>query len=293
MNKNWIDKFNLTFITIFIALLAIVSHYLPSQEYKLSACAIFQDEAPYLKEWIDYHLKAGVEHFWLYDNNSQDDFSEVLAPYIEDDLIDLIPWESTPNDNDFMHFSFDVQTSAYNDAIHRARGVSKWLAIIDIDEYIVPVCNPTIIDALETYFSNASGVLVNWQCYGTSHVTRCNTGEMLKNLTYKMRWNHPRNYYYKSIVQPLHVTHCANPHYCLFLPGHWQINTNYDAILQDNTGVYIDKLRINHYWTKDEWFFWNVKIPRHKKWGADEASLRDASNQMNEEYDPILSDSSC
>lgn len=31
--------------------------------YYLAAAAIFQDEAPYLKEWIEYHKLIGVEHF--------------------------------------------------------------------------------------------------------------------------------------------------------------------------------------------------------------------------------------
>ena len=34
--------------------------------YDLAVAAIFKDEARYLKEWLDYHLLAGVEHFYLY-----------------------------------------------------------------------------------------------------------------------------------------------------------------------------------------------------------------------------------
>ena len=33
--------------------------------YDLAVVAIFKDEARYLKEWLDYHLLAGVEHFYL------------------------------------------------------------------------------------------------------------------------------------------------------------------------------------------------------------------------------------
>ncbi|KIC71464.1 hypothetical protein DB44_DM00010, partial [Candidatus Protochlamydia amoebophila] len=31
--------------------------------YDLSVCAIFKNEAPYLKEWIEYHRLIGVKHF--------------------------------------------------------------------------------------------------------------------------------------------------------------------------------------------------------------------------------------
>lgn len=33
--------------------------------YYLSVCAIFKNEGPILKEWIEYHLLVGVDHFFL------------------------------------------------------------------------------------------------------------------------------------------------------------------------------------------------------------------------------------
>ena len=51
--------------------------------YDLTITAIFKNEGHYLKEWLDYHLLAGVEHFYLYNNDSTDNYKEVLAPYIE------------------------------------------------------------------------------------------------------------------------------------------------------------------------------------------------------------------
>ncbi|MBQ3442569.1 MAG: glycosyltransferase family 92 protein [Selenomonadaceae bacterium] len=51
--------------------------------YDLAVVAIFKDEARYLREWLDYHLAAGVEHFYLYNNDSSDDYATVLAPYVK------------------------------------------------------------------------------------------------------------------------------------------------------------------------------------------------------------------
>ena len=33
------------------------------KKYYVSVCAIFKNEGKYLREWIEYHLTAGVEHF--------------------------------------------------------------------------------------------------------------------------------------------------------------------------------------------------------------------------------------
>ncbi|MBR0260666.1 MAG: glycosyltransferase family 2 protein [Selenomonadaceae bacterium] len=40
--------------------------------YDLAIVAILKNEGRYLKEWLDYHLSAGVDHFYLYDNDSTD-----------------------------------------------------------------------------------------------------------------------------------------------------------------------------------------------------------------------------
>ena len=36
----------------------------------LSLCLICKDENDYLAEWLDYHILAGVERFYIYDDDS-------------------------------------------------------------------------------------------------------------------------------------------------------------------------------------------------------------------------------
>ena len=45
----------------------------------LSICAVYRDEAPYLREWVEFHRLVGVERFFLYNNDSVDEHREVLA----------------------------------------------------------------------------------------------------------------------------------------------------------------------------------------------------------------------
>jgi hypothetical protein len=39
-----------------------------------------KNEAPYLAEFVAYHLRVVVDHFWLLDNDSDDHPTEVLRP---------------------------------------------------------------------------------------------------------------------------------------------------------------------------------------------------------------------
>ena len=95
--------------------------------HDLSVVAILKNEAPYLKEWLDYHLLAGVDHFYLYDNDSPDTQAEVAAPYVKVGLVDYF---SAPGKV--------MQNVVYNDAVKRFKFQSRYLAFIDGDEFIFP-----------------------------------------------------------------------------------------------------------------------------------------------------------
>lgn len=117
----------------------------PTHQHQLSICAMFKDEANWLKEWIVYHHSVlGVEHFYLYNNESSDDYKSVLQPYIEKGLVEVYEWDSDNSDHlafgAFMDAPWNAaQLGVYNDCLkNKALGVSKWVAMIDIDEFIVP-----------------------------------------------------------------------------------------------------------------------------------------------------------
>lgn len=274
-----------SFKRIFFLILFAFSSCL-AEKYELSIVAMFQNEAPYLKEWIEFHRLVGVEHFWLYNNNSTDDYFSVLEPYIRSGVVDLIEWPSVPEANDWKHHTFDVQTSAYNDAIKKARTTTHWLAIIDLDEFLFSPVNTNLTALLNKQYKKCSGICVNWQNFGTGNVESIGPGElMIEKLTMKADTYYARNHIYKSIVNPKYVKKCSNPHFCSYLPGHVNVNANREIIGMENNGIFVDKLRINHYWSRDESYFQNIKLPRYKKWNvsADEA-IKEAS-KLNTTYD--------
>ena len=93
--------------------------------HDLAVVAIMKCEGPYLKEWLDYHLLAGVDHFYLYDNDSPDNQAEVAAPYVKAGLVDY-----------FYAPGKAAQMFAYNEAVKNFRFFSRYFATIDGDEFI-------------------------------------------------------------------------------------------------------------------------------------------------------------
>lgn len=140
----------LFFWTIF---LGAPLHSFPTREkkYTLSACAIFRNEGKYLKEWIEYHRLIGVDHFYLYNNNSVDRSNRILRSYVKEGIVTLTHWPDCLGhlpENKMYIWSLSTQTSAYQHAISLRKHETKWLVLMDIDEFLVPMEESSIQDML-------------------------------------------------------------------------------------------------------------------------------------------------
>src|SRR5436190_22744853 len=82
-------------LIVFFVLIPTKAH-----QYNLAVCAMFQNEARFLKEWLEFNILIGVEHFYLYNNYSTDNYLEILQPYIDAGIVDCIGWP-------YSHEGFD------------------------------------------------------------------------------------------------------------------------------------------------------------------------------------------
>lgn len=168
--------------------------------YELVMAAMFKDEAPYLREWILYHRMVGVEHFWLYNNDSTDNWSEVLVPFIDEGLVDVIPWQASAFIIEKPEaFPFTLQVYMMRDALKKAKEQTTWIAILDIDEFLLPRKEKTITKCLREHFSDASAVFVNWLNFGTAGVHIPLGEPILCNLTKASMLSYQKNGNGKSI----------------------------------------------------------------------------------------------
>jgi hypothetical protein len=128
-----------------------------NKKYKISLCTIFRNEGSYLKEWIEYHKIIGVEHFYLYNNFSIDDYREVLQPYIKDGFVTLIDWIIPQG-----------QMSAYSDCVSKYSAETQWIGFIDLDEFVVPNKFDNIYQFLSKFEKNRPIVIIYWKYFGSS-----------------------------------------------------------------------------------------------------------------------------
>lgn len=273
----------LTGLYLAIAFASIIAFHKNNHPHELSVIAIFQNEDRFLKEWLDFYRVQGVDHFYLYNNLSEDDYQDVLKPYIQEGLVELVDWPyaSQPgNEADWTR----IQAEAYRDGLNRANGQSKWVAIIDTDEFLFPK-EGNLKTFLKDY-NNSSGLLVNWQTFGTSHVERIPDEQlMIETLLFQANPDSKVNTFCKSIVRPEAVKTCIDPHSVVYYP--WAYGVDPDKYVfpwkfHQSHPVKIDKVRINHYWARDEEFFNTHKLARYENWGNNKQTFMKRNDEANQ-----------
>ena len=205
-------------------------------KYYLAVCAIAKNEGPYFEEWIEWHRKQGVEKFYIYDNESTDGTKDILAPYVESGIVEYIYFPG-----------FKKQLAAYDDCFERHRLDTRWIAFIDLDEFIVPIKDKTIPDFLKKN-EGVSAVEVNWLVYGSGGAKTKVPGTMMERFKHHSVPTHYLNRHVKSVVDPRRVYNLIGCHEAARISG--------NAV--DSHGVPVkrnfrerepqqDVIKINHY----------------------------------------------
>lgn len=204
--------------------------------HHLAVCVIAKNEGPYFKEWIEWHRAKGVDKFFVYDNESTDDTREILRPYISQGIVDYISWPG-----------YRRQLAAYDDCLDRHRFDCRWIAFIDMDEFIVPIKDATIPQFLSR-FEQFAAVEINWLIYGSGgNKTKTDEGVM-KRFRRHSQPEHRLNRHVKSIVNPRMVYTMIGCHEVARIKSR-AADSHGNAItrnFKDRTPQQ-DVIRINHY----------------------------------------------
>ncbi len=233
---------------------------------------MFHNEGDYLKEWIEYHRMIGVDHFWMYNDRSSDQWKEILQPYMDEGVVEVFDWP-IPSPVGYT----GAQGEAFRDGVNKAVGKAKWVAFIDLDEFILPMKGSSLPDCLDKYFPNAQAVYANWRCFGTGGTYLTKGQPILFDLVACSLQNHSRNCVGKSIVRPEFANVPEkdmfwNPHFCLLKEGAKYFNGDGQEMppiegwdLKTDGYAHTKFIRINHYVMRDENYFQNVRLERARK----------------------------
>ena len=204
----------------------------------------------------------GVDKFYIYDNDSADNTREVLAPYVASGLVDytLFPGLSR-------------QLAAYDDCMERHRLDSRWIAFIDIDEFIVPLKDSSVPEFL-TRFEDFSVVEVNWLIYGSGGAEKKSDAPVMERFRRHSVPCHTLNRHVKSILNPRRVYNMIGCHEASRISGR-AADSHGDPISRNfrDREPQQDVIRINHYAVKS-WQEFKEKQARGRARGKKSKRIR-------------------
>lgn len=236
----------------------------------LSIGAIFEQENCWLDEWIRYHFHVGVEHFYLYNNDRDTRVSDrILLPYVERGLVENIHVREHASLKSMSKET--LQSEMLKDVMARSRGRTRWLAAIDLDEFILPRSEESIAAILGDY-EEYGALIVSWLRYGSSgRITR--PPGQINHFLYHASMFSLSSRYFKSIVKPdlVDTQLMLAPQRIVKLPHVFPLHDGNETVNEKkkviDTRSFMtvftgDKIVLNHYALRSFQDFWEVKQPR-------------------------------
>lgn len=164
-----------------------------SDEYVICTCA--KNEANYIVEWVNYHLKLGFDQIYIHNN---DDNQIILKQLLGDnDKVTLIDYSGKKAFRVKMIENFYVI------------GKFKWCAFIDCGEFITLNGFNNIKDYINKFPEDCHQILLHWLCYGANKEKKHKSIPIQKQLPFcgtpieqkQYQSDVPLNYTFKSIIK--------------------------------------------------------------------------------------------
>lgn len=256
----------------------------------ISVVTIAKDEAPYIREWVQFHRAVGVDRIYLYDNGSSDEMANQISDFIENGYV-VYRW----------YPGSAKQYQAYEDAVKRYKNATRWMAFIDADEYLMPCdMDMSIGDAINEVMKNAkpevAGIAVNWRMYGSSSLEDKPAGGVVDSYLWRASdQSGDGNDCIKTIANPRRIFKYRHAHFPTYYAGFYSINEDGERCdgAYNCTRLPVSRLRINHYFTKSkaEWRKRRSRKVADKRFGHRRTALEIEREfirfDKNEVFDPI------
>lgn len=241
----------------------------------LALGAIFKNEAHIFQEWIEHYLSEGVEHFYLIDNGSTDDYRKILQPYIDAKQVTL-----------FEDQTQHAQAALYNKYFQPILPTTTWFIVCDFDEFIYTTAElSTVASFLRSLNPSVGAVKIPWVMFGSSGLID-QPASVIDAFLLRQDYSTPVASNVKCIYRTTAIAGDMDIHRSDLKPDYTMIYANRQPTQNlEDTRIKLSELeiaqseiRMNHYAVQSKSWFENVKMTR----GDVNATKYDKSR--NDEY---------
>lgn len=211
---------------------------------RVCVVAILRDELKFVDEWLAYHRLLGIDHFYLYDDETDGALERHIAPHGQ--YATVIPWY----DRHQQRAGRNKQVKAYIHSLSEVRGGFDWVCFLDVDEFVVLRRHEDI----KTYlgqFPDAASVSLFWRMFGHNGHFNDPPGLVTTYLTRRRRRSGRQ---YKTFSRPSAIESITSAHQCVLRPGNRRLDANgvsfhSDAFETDPDGERFSAY-VNHYYCR-------------------------------------------
>ena len=212
----------------------------------LAMCVIIRDEAPYIEEWLAFHLLQGATNILVYDNGSTDGTLQLLAKAAAAAPITVMDWSDQPG-----HFD-TVQRAVYADGTVRLTASVNFVAFVDADEFLHAGEGQTVVEALGDFDQEVSAIAVNQRVFGSSGLVEHEPGLVTSRFIRCTEPAYVENRWFKTIARHKQIVKFSSVHSVVAGSGRYVMNDG-DDLTRDTdhpglaTRVGEGRLTVNHY----------------------------------------------
>lgn len=141
-------------------------HHDNTKLYNLVVVTFFKNEAWNIKEFLDHYIDEGVEHFYMIDNGSTDEYMHIIINNFPVGLVTII------RDDSYEHFADGLQDHLIRKYFHSLIvHDANWVIVVDLDEFIYSTgIDRTISSTLEAFPLSVSRLFLFWKTFGGNHI---------------------------------------------------------------------------------------------------------------------------
>lgn len=222
---------------------------------RVAIATMLKNEEHHVAEWLSFHKAVGVHHFIIYDNGSTDRTADIIRTMLSANEFTLLPWAGRMTDV-VSGNPFNMQVVAFAHAITNFGPAFRWMAFIDVDEFLLPKNGSTVEEALQAV-EGFPNVTLPWHMFGPGGHKVKPDGGVLRNYVYRAkdpisRRKNATNF--KCIVDPCEVTEVSVHQFETRQHGEMTCNDTgkiFTRKQRKQPAFYSShNLQLNHYYTK-------------------------------------------
>ena len=125
-----------------------------NENIKIALCTMGKEENLYVEEFIEYYVKLGVNHLFIYDDNENN--TEKIFDIMNKQYQKYVTIFET------NIFNINNQTSAFTECYNNHMKEFDWFIMVDMDEYLY-IVNDTLKGYLsDKRFNKCDFIKINW-----------------------------------------------------------------------------------------------------------------------------------